>query len=186
MIWSHLLLITHPSSAFVCSWQLPFVSSVVLPSANMNSMKASCFYIWTRLTASCFFPWFKKLIYLTKFSTLYHSYLHRVSISLNILSLILCLYLSLSCLPPTCYLSIPLGLIFLFFNTLWFPAMLWKWQTVSYMKGKGEKKKVCGWFLDRAERLRDTLHQMGLADGTGLTANTSSFALTVWIFWLPH
>lgn len=89
------------------------------------------------------------------------------------------------CLPPlvsclnhqVCFSS-----FFFFFSTLWFRSMLRKWQTVSSTGGEGgEKKRVCGWFLDPAGPSRHPLHQMGLADCTGLTPTTSSFVLIVWI-----
>lgn len=57
VVLSHLLSIAIPFSAFVDSCQSPFVSTVVLASANMNSVKASCSGIWPWLSASSFLPY---------------------------------------------------------------------------------------------------------------------------------
>ena len=106
-------------------------------------------------------------------------------ITLAIPSLILHLGPSPSCPPRSRSSSPPQSLLSTFTNAPWFRSMWWKWQTVSSTEGKKEGRSL--WLvwtqLDLAQR---PVHQMGLADCTGLASTTSSFAPIAWIFLLSH
>ncbi len=144
-------------STLVDSCLLPFVSTALPASANLECWRPGfcisepVWLLWFFLiTLSCFLSWFNKfslayLIPLHLSPSPTHACIRFLSLSISPLLF----YVSIPPFPvylPSCYLSPLLSLLFLFFNTLWFHSMRWKWQTVSSTGGQEKKKKTVAGF----------------------------------------
>lgn len=125
-----------------------------------------------------FHSWFEKLICLSK----HHACLHQPPHTTLVV-----FYVSIPpfpCLPPlvSCLNhKVCFSFFFSFLVPCGFAPCCGNDKLSVPLGEKGVKKRVCGWFLDPAGPSRHPLHQMGLADCTGLTPTTSSFVLIVWI-----